>query len=200
MAATHGQSTDGGIGELLPAQRGMAVGLMGTHGQRGIEQQHTLARPPLQVAALRHRGAQVLLYLLEDILQRGRKGHTVLYREAQPVGLARLVVRVLPENDHLHLLKRTEVEGIEDEPPRRIACRRGVLLPDGCRQLLEIRLAELTAQLLFPCRFYLYIHFSCKVTTFLPISALLSSFFCRERANFTECFVTLWPNRKHRPR
>ena len=33
----HGQGMNGGIRELLPAERGMAVGDMGTNGEFGIE-------------------------------------------------------------------------------------------------------------------------------------------------------------------
>ena len=38
--------------------------------------------------------------LLVDVGQRRRHGHAVAHREAQPVGLVRAVVRVLPEDHH----------------------------------------------------------------------------------------------------
>ena len=50
VAATCGQRTDGSIGKRLPTHRGMAVGLMGTNGKGGVEQQHTLTRPAGKIA------------------------------------------------------------------------------------------------------------------------------------------------------
>ena len=42
--------------------------------------------------------------------------------EAESLCLSLLMVRILPNDDHLHLVEGTEVEGIEDEVARRIAC------------------------------------------------------------------------------
>ena len=50
MLTLLGQSTNGSIGELLPAEGGVAVGLMGTDSEGGIEQEYTLASPARQVA------------------------------------------------------------------------------------------------------------------------------------------------------
>ena len=36
--------------------------------------------------------------------------------------LSLLMVRILPNDDHLHLVEGTEVEGVEDEVAWRIAC------------------------------------------------------------------------------
>ena len=38
MLTMSSKGTNGSIGERLPAQRGMTVGLMGTNGECGIEQ------------------------------------------------------------------------------------------------------------------------------------------------------------------
>ena len=137
----------------------MAVGLMGTHCQRSVEQQHALLSPSCQIAALRNGCSQVLLYLLEDILQRGRKLHTVLHREAQPVGLSRFVIRVLSDNHHLHAVERTQVEGIEYQGAWRIARACRIFLTHSTRQSCEVRLLKFRLQMLLPRRFYLYIHY-----------------------------------------
>ena len=158
MVAVGGQGADGRIGELLPSQCGMAVGLMGTYGECGVEQQHALPGPALQIARLGYGGTEVLLYLLEDVLQGWREGYAVLDGEGESVSLARLMVRVLPYDDDLDLLERTQVEGIEDKPPRRVARARGILLTYGGGELQEIRLLKLSRQVFFPRRVYLYIH------------------------------------------
>ena len=63
------QCTDGSVGERLPPNLRMAVGLMGTHGERGIEQQHPLLRPTTQIARRGNGDIEIILYLLKDILQ-----------------------------------------------------------------------------------------------------------------------------------
>ena len=83
MLALCSQGPDGRIGKLLPAECRMAVGLMGTYGQRGIEQQYPLFGPARQITCLRNGRAQIILNLLEDVLQRRWKLHPVLYRETQ---------------------------------------------------------------------------------------------------------------------
>ena len=70
MVAMGGQRLDSGIGELLPAQRGMTICLMGADGERGVQQQHPLFCPARQIARGGDRCAEVCLNLLEDILQR----------------------------------------------------------------------------------------------------------------------------------
>ena len=132
---------------------------MGTHGERGVEQQHALAGPPREVAVLRHGHAKVIANLAEDVLQRRGEGHAGLHGEAQPMGLSRLMVGVLADDDHLHLVEGTEVEGIEDETGRRVAAHGLVLLTHGLGQLCEIGLLKLALQLSLPRLFYLYIHY-----------------------------------------
>ena len=151
------QSTDGRISKLLPAECRMAVGLMGTDCQRGVEQQHTLLGPARQITCLRNGRAQIILNLLEDILQRRWKLHPVLYRETQAVSLPRLMVRVLSDDDHLHLVKGTQVESIEDEFSWWEASAYNILLPDGIRQLLKVRFLKFSLQMFLPRGLYLYI-------------------------------------------
>ena len=131
MFAPLRKGCNGSIGEVAPTQHGMTVGLMGTHGQSGVEKQHSLSGPAFQVTTRWDRLFQVVLNFLEDVLKRRREGHTILNRETQSVGLPRLVVRVLTYYDNLYLVKGTQVEGIEDEPCRRVARRAAVFAPNG---------------------------------------------------------------------
>ena len=157
MLALCSQGPDGRISKLLPAQCRMAVGLMGTYGQRGIEQQYPLFGPARQITCLRNGRAQIILNLLEDVLQRRWKLHPVLYRETQAVSLPRLMVRVLSDDDHLHLVKGTQVESIEDEFSWWEASAYTILLPDGIRQLLKVRFLKFSLQMFLPRGLYLYI-------------------------------------------
>lgn len=63
-----GQRLDGCIGEILPPQCGVAVGLMSPHGEGRVEQQHSLSRPAAQVTALGDGCAEVVVYLFKDVL------------------------------------------------------------------------------------------------------------------------------------
>ena len=105
--------TDCSIGKLFPTLSLMRTGLTGTDRQSGVQKQHTLLRPTRQVAAYRNRFAQVIAYLLENITERGRKRHAVVYRKAQAVRLTRLVIRILSYYDNLDLIEWTQIKGIE---------------------------------------------------------------------------------------
>ena len=144
MLTMGGQCLDGGIGELLPSKTSVAVGHVGPHRQRGIQQQDTLLSPARQVAALRYWRAQVGLYLLENVLKRRREGYAILHREAQAVGLAWFVIGILTDDDYLYLVERAKVIGVENQLSWRIANRLLVFLPDGSRQLRKVGLVELT--------------------------------------------------------
>jgi len=72
--------------------------------------------------------------------------------------LPRLMIGILPDDDHLHLIEGTEIEGIEDEFARRIAHRMHVLRAHRLRQLCEIRLLELGAEISLPTLLNLYAH------------------------------------------
>ena len=74
------------------------------------------------------------------------------------MSLSWFVVRVLAYDDYFHLLKRTEIEGVEDESSWWITRSLCVFLPYGSRQLREIGLVEFLRQMAFPRFFYLYIH------------------------------------------
>ena len=164
-----GQGTDSSIGECLPTQRGMTVRLMCPHGKRSIEQQHALLSPSREVARGGNGRPEVIVYLLENILQRGRKGDTVLHREAQSVRLHWLMVRVLPDDDHLHSVEGTEVKGIEDEAARWIASVLRVLGTNRIGESDKVGLVELTIQILLPAWFYLDIHHLLSEMRFSPV-------------------------------
>ena len=72
--------------------------------------------------------------------------------------LSRSVVRVLPDDHHLRLVERAEVEGIENQFPRWVYLCTLVFAPDEIGELDEVVLLKLRLQLLFPGFFYLYIH------------------------------------------
>ena len=153
-----GQGTDGGIGKLLPTLALVRTCLMGTDGERGIEQEHPLVGPTGEVSARRDVDAQVALDFLEDVLKGRREGHAVVHGETESVCLSGTVVRVLPNNHHLSLMERTEVEGIENEFPRRIDGRCAVFCTHKIGEADEIVLFKFGGKLLFPAFFYLYIH------------------------------------------
>ena len=158
MFASLAEGSDGSIGEGLPALAAMAEGLVFANRKTGVQEEDALPCPACQVAAHGDGCSRLGLNLLEDVLERGREGYAVVHAEAESVRLSGAVVRVLPQDDHAHLMERCRVEGIEDEPPGRIASARRVLLPHELRQRLEIRLVELLLQLCLPRRFYLNIH------------------------------------------
>ena len=60
------------VGERLPPSALVGRGLPGAHGQRGVEQQHALACPGLEVAVCRDGSAEVARQLLVDVDQRRR--------------------------------------------------------------------------------------------------------------------------------
>ena len=57
------------VGEGLPAEFCMAVGLAGIHGEYRVDQQHTGARPGDQAACLRRGKAEIGFTLFIDIAQ-----------------------------------------------------------------------------------------------------------------------------------
>ena len=136
----------------------MTVGLMCSNGQGGVEQQYALFCPTCQIPTQRNGCSKVVLYLLEDVLQRRRKHHPVVHRETQAVGLSWFMIRILSDNHHLHLVERTEIEGIEDQSARWVTGGGIVLLSYPLGQLREIRLLKLLLQMPLPRFLYLYIH------------------------------------------
>ena len=129
-----GDLLDHTIGELLPPFVLVRTRLPFPHAQRGIEQEDALVGPSGKVAGLRERDMKVPLNLLEDIDERRRKLHPVIHGETEPVRLSVPMVRVLTDDDHLHLVERALVESVENQRSRRITRRALVLLPHETRQ------------------------------------------------------------------
>ena len=61
---------DSSVRKLAPTQSLVTVGLVGTYGKRGIEQQHSLSRPACEVTIARHGLAEVHFYFFEDVDER----------------------------------------------------------------------------------------------------------------------------------
>ena len=91
------------------------------------------------------------------------------------MGLSRLVVGVLSDNHHFHLVKRAEVKGVENQPSWRVTGGGLILLSHGICQLCEVRFRELCFQLFFPCRFYLYVHIVLFRFGFALLDSLLNT-------------------------
>ena len=139
-----------GIGEGFPPSARMAERLVGTDAEAGVEQEHSLPCPTGEVATLWYGSARFRLYLLKDVPERWRKWYAVLNGEAKSVCLPVAMVGVLPQNDHLNVVERCLVEGIEDEPCRRKALHGAVLLADEVGQLPEVWLLKLGGEPGFP--------------------------------------------------
>ena len=150
VVALLAEDADDSIGEHLPAAALMRTRIVGLHGERGVEEQHALVGPTGEVAVGRQGLAEVGLNLLEDVDQRGRHRHTRSHREAHAVGLPRLVVGVLTDDDHLDLMEGTMVEGVENLPRRGIDGGAGVLVAYEGGQLLKVGLVELRLEHLAP--------------------------------------------------
>ena len=68
------------------------------------------------------------------------------------------MVGILADDHHLHLVEGTEVKGVEDQMARWETLLRSVLLFHLLGEAGKVRLVKLCAQVLFPGRFYLYVH------------------------------------------
>src|ERR1700685_124543 len=77
---------DNGVGEFLPAFARMRAGLGLLHGQRRIQQQYSLCRPPCQVAVGRHLDTVLGFDLFVDILK-ARWDWALADREAKAMRL-----------------------------------------------------------------------------------------------------------------
>src|SRR3989344_7029427 len=104
------------------------------------------------------RFAEIALNLLEDVPQRGWHDLTRINRESESVGLSCTVIRVLPEDDHLHFLKRAEIKGTKDILGCRIHCPLLVFLLNKLCELGKIGLRKLTLEVLLPRHLYCYFH------------------------------------------
>ena len=104
---------DDRVGEGFPALALVRVGLVGAHRQHGIQQQHAPLGPRHQMPVVGDAKTNIVAQLFVDIHQGGRGRHARAHREGQSVGLARLVVGVLPDDHHAHVLVGRVVQGVE---------------------------------------------------------------------------------------
>ena len=142
--AVHG--LDDRVGETLPALSLVGGGLPGPHGEGGVEQEDALPGPAVEAAVVGAGHPDVAGQLDEDVLERRREGDAGADAEAQAVGLVGAVVRVLPEDQHLHLGVGRQVEGGEDLVGRRVDRPAGPLGGDELLELAEVRRIELRPQ------------------------------------------------------
>ena len=75
-----------------------------------IGKQDSLLGPAFKVAVRRRVDAEIVMNFLENVDERGRGIDSVGYGETETVCLAWVVVRVLAEDDHLHLVDGAKVE------------------------------------------------------------------------------------------
>ena len=120
------QKFDHAVGKRLPADSPHGSSAAAPDGQDRVEQQNAPLSPAAQVAALGARDSPGRRAARQNILQRRRQGHARIDREAQAVGLARAMVRVLAEDDGPHLFIGRCTQGAEHLLRRRIALRPAV--------------------------------------------------------------------------
>ena len=104
---------------------------MSADRQNRIEHHDALLRPLDQITVVRDVTPEIIMKLLVDIYKGRGDLNSRLHGKREPVSLSRLMIRILPENNHLHLVQRRKMKGIENIPCRRIYCRRPVLLIYG---------------------------------------------------------------------
>lgn len=121
MVAARAEQADDFVGERLPTLPTMAEGLMLSHGEAGVEQEHPLPGPACQVATHGDGGTRLGLYLLKDITQGRRKFHAIIDTETQSMSLTYPMIGILTQDDHLDLIEGSAVESIKDELARRKA-------------------------------------------------------------------------------
>ena len=146
------------IGQFFPSFALMATGFVCLDRQRSVEQQYALFRPSAQITALWDRRAQVAMDLLVDIHQRRGYLHTIGHGKRESHGLPFLMVRVLADDDHAHLVKRARVKGVKNKPCRRKTPTGLILLAHILGEEFEIRLVKLRLQYALPRWVYSYIH------------------------------------------
>ena len=174
-----GDGAHHGVGEGLPSAAGMRGRFVFADRQHGVQQQHSLLGPPVEVTRGGDRRPGIVGDLLEDVLQRGREGDAVGHREAESVGLPGSVVGVLSDDDDLQPLERTLVEGAEYVAAPGIDAAGGILLAHEVRQCGEIGLLELGSEHLFPVGSDLYVHVKCGLNSCKSSKkSFFSCYFC----------------------
>ena len=109
--------------------------------------------PASQVAVVRPGEARdVAGQLLVDVDQAGGRRHSGLDRETQTVGLARAMVGVLADDDDLHVVQFTSIQGREGVFRRRVDRLRLAFSCDKLGQLKQVRFRGLAIERVAPAR------------------------------------------------
>lgn len=150
---------DDRVGEVLPAEAGVARRLVLQYGEDCIEEEDALPCPVGEVS----RGtldAEVVLYLLKDVEERGWWRCTLGDGEAESVGLTGVVVGVLTEDNDLYLVERCLVEGTEEVAWRRIHCFTLIEIvgPYPLGKGLKLGGREVVSERRLPTLVYLHLH------------------------------------------
>ncbi|MCU1303393.1 MAG: hypothetical protein JWQ87_3677, partial [Candidatus Sulfotelmatobacter sp.] len=90
------------------------------------------------------------MQLLEDVHQRRRKARAGAHGETEAVRLARVVVGVLAEQKHIDVFVGSELQRVVHIPLGREHLVLASLLGYKLREVMEIRLADLIGQQIFP--------------------------------------------------
>ena len=102
------------VGQCLPPNCPVAVGVALLDRQTGVEQEHATICPGGQTApGLRKCGfsqTQISPQFFENIAQRGGHWHTGRHRKCKAFGLTTAMVGVLPEDDQTHCLGRGQFQ------------------------------------------------------------------------------------------
>ncbi len=94
---------DDSVRKLLPALPLVGIGLVGAYSEDRIQHQYALLSPFHQIAVVGDPTAQVIVEFLINIHQRGGRLYLWLYRKAEAMRLPGIVVRILPQDQHLDL-------------------------------------------------------------------------------------------------
>ena len=95
---------------------------------------------------------------LKDVGQRAGDGCSVRDGETDAIILPGSGVRVLPEYDNLHLVKRTDIKNVKDTGARRQHMGMGIFVPHESGEPFEIRLVKLFLQAQPPAFFNFHFH------------------------------------------
>ena len=144
------QGLDSSIRQLFPTLTLVATRLVCLDREGGIEEQHTLLRPMREVARRGDRFAQITLQLLVYIHQRRWRRYAILHRETQTMCLIDIMIRILTNNHHAHLVKRTQIKRTKDLTRRRETLRSTIRLAHKMGEQLEIWFVKLGLQDLSP--------------------------------------------------
>lgn len=141
------KSLDNRVRELLPANAGVTCRHVGAHRERSVQKQNSLVSPTFQVSVGWRCDAEIVVEFLENVDEGRRRLNAKWHREAKPVSLARIVVRVLSDDDCLDFIDGTIVECCKNLWSRRIHhVMLRVFLQKFCLNLLKIRLFKLVGE------------------------------------------------------